>query len=477
MAMRWISGIALLLFAGCGDHAEQAGRKTQRTSPEYSVEAFYQTVSYGLAGAGGYAFTTEGSRLLVSSDETGVFNAYAMHAATGDKTALTDSAGDAVFGLSWFPDDDRILYTRDQGGNELNHFFVRTLEGAHRDLTPGENLKAGFTGWSADGDAFFVISNERDAEAFDVYRYDADSYERAMIFENAEALAPQTVSPNGRWLALARPRTSADSDLLVADLQSEDKTPRLITAHEGNISHTAMTFTPDSAKLVYGTDEFGEFTQAWTYDLGTAEKAPLIAADWDVMYVAYSEDGRYRVSGIDADARTVHTVLDTVTAEPVSFRELPQGDLGSVRFDRDAARVAFLLENPEIAEEDLVEGQVVRFSSYDELEIPGILYKPNQASAETPVPAMVWVHGGPGGQSRHGYRATIQNLVNHGYAVFAINNRGSSGYGKTFYHLDDRRHGEADLGDVVASRAFLADYDWVDGGRIGIIGGSYGGYI
>jgi dipeptidyl aminopeptidase/acylaminoacyl peptidase len=93
------------------------------------------------------------------------------------------------------------------------------------------------------------------------------------------------------------------------------------------------------------------------------------------------------------------------------------------------------------------------------------------------VPAIVLVHGGPGGQSRRGYSAQIQHLVNHGYAVYAINNRGSSGYGKTFYHLDDRRHGDVDLRDVVASRAFLASQDWVDGDKVAIMGGSYGGYM
>ncbi|CAN5210856.1 hypothetical protein BH24PSE1_BH24PSE1_10330 [soil metagenome] len=90
---------------------------------------------------------------------------------------------------------------------------------------------------------------------------------------------------------------------------------------------------------------------------------------------------------------------------------------------------------------------------------------------------MVFVHGGPGGQSRRGYSPMIQHLVNNGYAVYAINNRGSSGYGKTFFHLDDRKHGDVDLKDVVASKAFLGSMDWVDGDRIGIMGGSYGGYM
>jgi dipeptidyl aminopeptidase/acylaminoacyl peptidase len=133
--------------------------------------------------------------------------------------------------------------------------------------------------------------------------------------------------------------------------------------------------------------------------------------------------------------------------------------------------------NPAIDEADLVEARVARFKSYDGLEVPGILYRPHGASANSKAPALVLVHGGPGGQSRRGYSAMVQHLVNNGYAVYAINNRGSSGYGKTFFHLDDKRHGDVDLKDVIASKAFLQSLDWVDGERIGIMGGSYGGYM
>jgi dipeptidyl aminopeptidase/acylaminoacyl peptidase len=90
-----------------------------------------------------------------------------------------------------------------------------------------------------------------------------------------------------------------------------------------------------------------------------------------------------------------------------------------------------------------VDGQVVRFDSYDGVEIPGIIYRPHGASSGSKAPALVMVHGGPGGQARIGYNALIQYLVNHGYVVYDINNRGSSGYGKTFFAMDDRRHGEA----------------------------------
>jgi dipeptidyl aminopeptidase/acylaminoacyl peptidase len=125
----------------------------------------------------------------------------------------------------------------------------------------------------------------------------------------------------------------------------------------------------------------------------------------------------------------------------------------------------------------LVEASVVRYPSFDGLQIPGVLYRPRTANAAKPAPALVLVHGGPGGQSRRGYSALIQHLVNHGYAVFAANNRGSSGYGKTFFHMDDKRHGEVDLQDIVHARRYLETLDWVDRERIGIMGGSYGGYM
>ncbi|HEY3012767.1 MAG TPA: alpha/beta fold hydrolase [Gemmatimonadales bacterium] len=133
--------------------------------------------------------------------------------------------------------------------------------------------------------------------------------------------------------------------------------------------------------------------------------------------------------------------------------------------------------NPKIDPADLVEPEVVRFKSYDSLSVPGLQYRPHGASATAKVPALVMVHGGPGDQARAGYRALTQFLVNHGYAVFDINNRGSSGYGKTFFALDDRKHGEADLGDVVASKGMLIRTGFVDPDRIGIIGGSYGGFM
>lgn len=465
----------------------------------YSAEAFFQTTSFGLASSTGYAWSSDGTRVLAHSDASGVFNAITIDA-DGLTEQLTTSETDAHFAQSFFPNDDRIIVTADQGGNELNHIYVRELDGTLVDVTPGDEVKASFGGWRADNEVFYVWHNGRDSASFDLYAVDPADYATTMVFENP-GFQPGALSDSGRWLALDKPRTSADSDVYVVDLSAETPEPVLVTAHEGNIAHGTYDFTPDETKLVYSTNEFGEFNQAWTHDLVTGEKASLIEADWDVSFVFYSPSGQYQIHAINADGLTDLTITDTSTGEEVVLNGVPEGELGQIRFSPDETKIAFGLNtdtspynlymtelggeavrltdalNPEISEENLVTATVERFEASDGVTIPGIMYKPKQASADTPVPALVWVHGGPGGQSTRGYSAAIQHMVNHGYAIYAANNRGSSGYGKTFFHMDDKRHGEEDLRDIVEAGHYLRGLDWVDGEKVGVIGGSYGGFM
>jgi dipeptidyl aminopeptidase/acylaminoacyl peptidase len=133
--------------------------------------------------------------------------------------------------------------------------------------------------------------------------------------------------------------------------------------------------------------------------------------------------------------------------------------------------------NKEVNPKDLVKSQVVRFKSFDGLMVPNLLYQPHQATPQHPAPAMVLVHGGPGGQTRAVYSPLVQYLVNHGYVVLGVNNRGSSGYGKSFFTADDRKHGREPLWDCVEAKKYLQTLSFVDPNRIGIIGGSYGGYM
>jgi len=505
----WI--ILCLGIVACSEQSKEStavADKTKSTSEEiavtkpqkqvrYSAESFFETTTFF-----GSNINSRGDKILLTSDETGVYNAYSMPVTGGKKLALTKSTADSNIGVSWFPTDDRILFTADQGGNELNHLYVLELDGSKNDLTPGEELKASFLDWAADGSAFYVTSNERNPKFFDLYRYKVSDYSRELVFQNDEAYMINAISGNGRWLALGKIRNNADSDIFLADLNSNETIPSLITAHDGAGNYTAQIFSRDNKTLVYSTDQFGEFTEAWEYNLSTKTATSMVKDIWDVSYVNYSHDGRYRTVGVNADASTKVTITDTTTGKAIQLPKLPAGDLRQVRFSYDNSKMTFYVNadnspsnlfiynmdgkpaqqltqalNPKIKPEELVVSDVIRFKSFDGLDIPSLEFKPVGASANNKVPALLWIHGGPGGQSRQGYRAAIQHLVNHGYAILAVNNRGSSGYGKTFYHLDDKKHGEDDLQDIVYAKRYLETLDWVDKNRIGIIGGSYGGYM
>ncbi len=490
---------AAVALAACGPAEEAPPAKPHAL---YDARTFYDTTAVSMAAPTALAFSPDGANILVATDKSGVFNAAALPVAGGALAPLTTSTTNAVFAISYFPADDRILVSSDTGGDEKAHIYVRQPDGALKDLTPGDKHIAQFVGWSGDGKTFWLATNERDPQMFDIYAYSAADFSRTLVFENTGYL-PATISPDGKWLALDKPTTSADSDVYLADLSKPAKqTPVLVTPNDAIIAYGAYEFTPDSKQLVFGTDEHGEFAQAWTHDLATGEKKELIKADWDVMFVTYSPSGRYRVSAINEDASTRLTILDQTTNAPLALTGIPAGDIGSVRFNRDETRIAFTLAsdtspadvfvadlatgaatrlttnlNPAIDETMLVDGKVVRYKSFDGREIPAILFMPKGASAENPVPAIVDVHGGPGGQSRKGYTAQYQHLVNHGYAVLRVNNRGSSGYGKEFFHLDDKKHGEVDLDDVVFGKTYLQSLDWVQKDKIAIMGGSYGGYM
>ena len=222
----------------------------------------------------------------------------------------------------------------------------------------------------------------------------------------------------------------------------------------------------------------------------------------DITGVSFSRGGKYRLMSVNEDGRPAITMTETATGRKVDLPYVPAGGIMGVTIGRSESALAFYVNgdrspndlfflklgtgkpvkltsslNPEIDASDLVDTQVVRFKARDGITIPNILWKPHQATASSKAPAVVWVHGGPGGQTTRGYNATIQYLVNHGYVVLGINNRGSSGYGRTFFAADDQKHGREPLWDCVDAKKYLASLPYVDANRVGIVGGSYGGYM
>jgi protease II len=497
-SLLFLIGVLLALSVSCTQQEPaKPGEAAEAPAKPYTIEQFLKTVSIG-----GGSFNYEETKLLVSTNETGIFNVYTIDVATGERTPITTSTGESTFAIGYFPLEDRILFTHDKGGNEINHLFLLNPDGSIRELTEGEKTKEEFGGFAYDDKSFFTINNGRDARFFDIYEVNIETLEKNLFFRNDYGFFPGDMSNDKRWLAFYKPNTTNDGNIYLKDLQSGEE-PFLITEHEGEINFQPSTFSPDSKYLYYLTDEGSEFSYIKRYEPATGQHEEFLKADWDINFIYFSRAGKYRVIGINEDGITKIRITEMATGRDLELPELPIGEITGIGFSRSEKLMRFYLVsdkapsnlfvynieagtvkqltdnlNPEIDPNDLVESTLIRYEARDGMEIPAYLYQPKGASAENKVPALLWIHGGPGGQSRPLYNAERQFCVNHGYALFVVNNRGSSGYGKTFYAADDQKHGREPLWDCVDAKNYLIEnVDWIDPDKIGIIGGSYGGYM
>jgi dipeptidyl aminopeptidase/acylaminoacyl peptidase len=488
-----LSASLAILGLGAGPIDAQA----RRTVPQYTIEQFLNTsVMFGAS------FAPDEQTVLVTSDRSGVFNIWEVPASGGAPRQVTTSTTDGIFAVGFVPGERRFIYSQDRGGNENDHLYLQATDGSVRDLTPGDSLKAVFYDWSADGKSFFFGTNARDRRFFDVFEMPVATLAPRELFRDTVGYALGAISGDGRWLALTREITTQNNDMYLRD--GRTGAIRHISPHTGDVSHAPQAFSLDGRFLYFLTNEGSDFQYLARYDLGSGTRDTVERADWDVMYAYFSKHGKYLVVGINNDARTEIRVYEAATHRRVPIPTPPAGDVTGVAISPSEARMAFYVNgsrspsnlfvmdlaggtapprqltqnlSPDLDASNLVDGQVVRFASYDGVQVPSLLYRPHQVAAGDRAPAVLWIHGGPGGQTRLGYSAFIQYLVNHGYVVLAVNNRGSSGYGKAFNQMDDRRHGEADLDDLVWAKRYLAAAGYVDTARVGIMGGSYGGYL
>lgn len=460
---------------------------------QYSIEQFYKNERIG-----GGSFNNDESKLIVSSNRTGIFNVYSIDLQNGDTQQLTFSDKESFFAIDEVPGTDKILYTADQGGNENNHLFLMEKDGTVTDLTPGDKVKAQFFGWNDDKSHMLYFSNVRDPKYFDLYKMDLSDWSSKMIYQNDQGLDISDVSHDEKWFSVTKTITTSENKLFLIEVA----TGKQIDLSETSAEYDGSGFSKDDRYFFYKTNADKEFSYLMKYDIETGEKSLVYETNWDVMYSYLSDKESFRVIGINEDGKNNLVLLDNETGEAIDFPEIPDADIKSVNISESEKLMRLTVGtskssndmylynfetkelkqltdtmNKELDASQLVSAEVVRYPSFDGLEIPAIYYKPLIASKDNKVPALVWVHGGPGGQSRVGYFGLIQYLVNHGYAILAVNNRGSSGYGKSFYKMDDLNHGDKDLKDCIWGKKWLQSQDYIDSEKIGIIGGSYGGYM
>ena len=488
-----VLAISLLLLSSCKDKKDEKNSDTAVKVEQYTIEQFMDNEAVS-----GGSFSFDNSKILISSNRSGIFNVYTVAATGGSYTPITASDSTSYFAQSFFPKDDRMLLSADGNGDEINHIYLRDSTGIIKDLTPDKGAKAQFYGWAEDGQSFYFGSNKMNPKFFDVYEMNIADFSTKMIYQNNDGLNFSGISNDKNYIALVQSLNTNDSDLYVYDVKTREKT-KVNNNQSGN---SAQDFSNDSGSLYYTTDDGVEFSYLMEYDLKTKEKSNVLQKPWDISGAAFTDKGNYMVVYVNEDGKNVIEVIDNETNNPIDLPDFGDQSITSVGFSNDEKWMSLYVGgsntpsnlytynfetkeqhkltnvlNDDIDPADLVTAKVIRYKSFDGVEIPAIYYLPHQASKDQKVPAMVWVHGGPGGQSRQGFNSFIQYMVNHGYAVLAVNNRGSSGYGKTFYQMDDLNHGEKDLQDCVEGKNWLATQPEIDGDKIGIIGGSYGGYM
>jgi dipeptidyl aminopeptidase/acylaminoacyl peptidase len=470
-------------------------------------------------------FLPDGS-LLVSTRFGEVEQVHRVALPMGMREQLTFGA-EPVGSLSADPrPEGGFVFARDRGGDENAQLFhYRPQDRSLRLLTDGRSRHGGAV-WSRDGRKIAFAGNARDGVATDIYILEMPApaaagapaqaaaaptaAPRLSIASQGENWAPVDWSVDGTQLLLLATSSVTDARLYIADVASGAF--RLLSLGGATGKQGPRTgiggarFSVDGRGVWFTADLGGEFQQLRFLDLADGSVRTLTAdVPWDIEDFEPGPDGRWLAYIANVDGYGKLSLLDLGAARSVQPAGLPAGIVSGLRFDRTGGRLGMSIESAQsprdvwvldlargeaarwtasergpIDPAKLVPAELVRYPTWDRAQgaarrIPAFVYRPRGPG---PHPVVIDIHGGPEGQSRPGYSAWTQYLVNEmGYAVVQPNVRGSTGYGRSFTMLDNGRLREDSVRDIGALLAWIAAQPDLDRERVVVSGGSYGGYM
>ena len=481
------------------------------------------------------SFSPDGKRLIYLTNVSGTSQIWAIELPNGQPKQLT-KYGDNISFAQFSPTGSEIVFGKAVGGNENTQFFSMKADGSGvRELTANPTVRYNFGDWWDDGKRIYYASNKRDKTFFDVYSMDVASGKEELIYQQNGNNDFAAVSKNGKQIIVSRDgiEKSLDNNLYLIDAETHKET--LLTSHTDASQFGDVEFLPDGDSIVLATNKDREYSSMAQIDNLREGGANQIvigrnAPDWDVEGIKVSPKGdalAYTVNRdgfselnlrkIEVDGKPLISNLDS-KSETV---KLPaQGIVGGVRFSNDGGKLAFSFSSAkynsdvwlydlksksltqitkssrsDISQESFVEPQLIKYKTFDGREIPAWYYI-SPVELNRPLmgrykqltmgekkymvknmPIIVSVHGGPEGQERPGFNPLYQYYLSRGYAVLATNVRGSTGYGKTFTHLDDVEKREDSVKDLAYAVEWLKTSGGADAKRIAVTGGSYGGYM
>ncbi|HEY5551000.1 MAG TPA: S9 family peptidase [Opitutaceae bacterium] len=398
-----------------------------------------------------------------------------------------------------------IIYGRDVGGGEFWQLYRMDLaDGRNTLLTDGGRSQNAISTWSPDDRRFAYASTKRNGTDRDIHIMDPrDPSSSRIVCENkGGGWSATDWSPDGNTLLIAEHVSVNESHLWLVDVATGART-ELTPRSKRGISRAGGRFSKDGKRVYLTTDEGNEFKRLASIDLATHESTFLTSGiDHDVTGISLSRDGRRLVFSVDRLGVGELYLMDTATRAYSKVEGVPVGVVSGGSWHRDNRHVAFNVNNTRSTSDvyvldadtggiirwteselgginpaELRDAELIRWPSFDGLEISGFCFRPAERfTGKRPV--IINIHGGPEGRALPVFQGRYNYLLNElGVTIIQPNVRGSTGFGKTFVALDNGRLREDSVRDIGALLDWVAQQPDLDASRVMITGGSYGGYM
>jgi dipeptidyl aminopeptidase/acylaminoacyl peptidase len=453
---------------------------------------------------GSTTWSADGRHVFMATNLTGRFNIWRTDADGSWPLQMTQS-DDSQSGLAASRDGRWLYFVQDKGGGEYFDIYrVPTAGGAVEQVTRTDDIsERGLVPGGANGAMALNVKKKGEAQA-NLAVIAADGTIRVLTSETDPAFAwsPRAWTADGQAIFANRAKVdSTSSEIWRVDVAT-GKATRILAGKD--VVYTVEDVSPDGAWLAVTTDRDTGRPRAGLYNLATRQWIWLKPLSWDQSAIRFTRDGRFLLAESSDDMRTALVRYDVATGAETTL-SLPEGlnftagsdprspdgrtllvmhmgantasELFAYDLANDTAKPLTRLAIASLSPEALATSQMATFESYDGTLVSALVTMPANLKRNATNPAIVLPHGGPTGKTEDGFDSVAAALASRGYVVIAPNFRGSTGYGKPFQTANYKDLGGGDLKDTIAAKQFLVETGYVDPKRVGIFGGSYGGFM
>ena len=415
---------------------------------------------------------------------------------------ITNAKKRSLYGYFWL-NNNRIAYVQDKGGDENIHIYAVDIDGSNDiDLTPFENIQARITDDLEEDENFILIElNKNNPQVHDVYRLNVNNGDLELIAKNPGNISGWMTDNDGK-LRIALTSDGVNSSILYRDSEKDDFKEILTTNFKESVSPLFFTF--DNNEIYVSSNRHRDKSSIYKFDLQKGIETDLIFEHPDVdVYSLMRSKKRKLITGVSfytdkqnykfydswrrdlqlslenkipgVEVRLSSLSKDETKAIIVAFSDRSRGTYYYYDIEKDELTMLAEL-SPWLKTEDMAKMSPVKYESRDGLTIHGYLTLPLNYNKGDRIPVVVNPHGGPWVRDYWGFNSEIQFLANKGYAVFQMNYRGSTGYGRSFWEKSFKQWGKDMQNDITDGVNWLIDEGIADPDKIAIYGASYGGY-